>query len=73
MTAPLQPHMAIVHGSAEIVFRAHRPQKNRQRKLVCNHCGFICRASRQQIERASEGLICPIPVCDGDLELQGAE
>ena len=41
-------------------------QKNRQLKLACEDCGFICRAAKSHIE-AHEHLICPTG-CGGLLE-----
>jgi len=52
-----------------------KKQGTRMRKLTCNKCGFSCRTTRKHIEAASrhgEGLICPIPTCDGDL-VEGGE
>jgi hypothetical protein len=43
------------------------------RKLTCTKCGWACRTTNKHIAAAqtdkTDGLICPIPVCDGDLEL----
>ena len=56
-------------GEIEIQTTAGPVQKNRQLKLECTACGFICRASNSTIERVEEhgGLICVDPTCDGDL------
>jgi hypothetical protein len=56
-------------GDPEIRTTAGPTQKNRQLKLECTACGFICRASNSTIERVEEqgGLICVDPTCDGDL------
>lgn len=48
-----------------------KKQSTRMLKLTCNHCGFTCRTTKKHIEAAGEGLICPIPVCDGDLTQDG--
>ncbi|API59614.1 hypothetical protein BSL82_10045 [Tardibacter chloracetimidivorans] len=43
-------------------------QGTRMLKLTCNKCGFTCRTTQKHIDAAGDGLICPIPICDGDLE-----
>jgi hypothetical protein len=43
-----------------------KKQSTRMLKLTCNKCGWSCRAAASHID--DEGLICPRPVCDGDLE-----
>lgn len=50
-----------------------KKQGTRMLKLVCSECGFACRTTRKHISAAqtdeTDGLCCPIPVCDGDLRL----
>ena len=46
----------------------YRRQSARMRKLTCSKCSFSCRTTSKHIA-AADGLICPIPTCDGDLEL----
>lgn len=67
--APAQPDSAdivCIRTGAPIAPR--KKQTTRMRKLVCNHCGFSCRTTAKHINAHPEGLICPDPLCDGDLE-----
>ena len=61
---PAAPMNEMQHSTA-------KKQGTRMLKLVCNHCGFAARTTQKHIDAAGDGLICPVPVCDGDLERTG--
>lgn len=50
-----------------------KKQGTRMLKLTCTACGFSCRTTKKHIEAAGDGLICPIPTCDGDLLLEDSD
>lgn len=51
----------------------YKKQSTRMLKLACNHCGFTCRTTKKHLEAAGDGLICPIPACNGDLLREGED
>ncbi len=52
----------------DLIFIAPKgKQSTRMLKLACTKCGFTCRSTAKHIASVPEGLICPNPVCDGDL------
>lgn len=51
----------------DITKSGRKKQTTRLIKCECGHCGLVFRTTRQWIDRAEEGLICPIPECAGDM------
>ncbi|API58532.1 hypothetical protein BSL82_03755 [Tardibacter chloracetimidivorans] len=45
-----------------------KKQTTRMLKLECDQCGFSCRTTAKHIEAHEDGLTCPVPDCDGNLQ-----
>jgi hypothetical protein len=63
----MTPALATPLVATPLVANWRKPKKQTTRllKLVCDQCGFTCRTTAKHI--AADGLICPVPICAGDL------